>query len=805
MDEVDIYIEQLKSNDFSQKRIALEVLGQMDDVRAILPIIETFDDEEWQIRNSAIDALVFLNKEESIPPLIKLLKSENASIRNSAICALERMGGGVVEYLKNGLNDSDIDVVIFTANTLGFIGSAYAVDCLIDALESGSKDENVVFAIIEALGRIKSPRATEVIVKGLKKADVWDKFNYLTALGNIGDERATQAVLECYDDEETLEVALVVAGEIGDELALEKTIKQLCNADSDIQKAAINTLCKIKTKLLARYRLTTLTPVWLDSSEKLKQIDFNKISSLIEEIFEGNDIELQEATLKLLKFSDYQISGKYIFNLLEQELLLNELVELYQVHPYLEVEALFQQVNKRDEAFLVNVINFANSCMIELPEKFIIAAIKHPYEEIKINIAVYTGLQNAFTDEIINLFIEYLRHKNKKLRDSINGALLMIVPNENFNKRVQGFLNSPYEDLMNFALRYIAINDSGLTVDVVTPFFNSHFAEIRTSAVIAAKKFLGNIDKNDNEKLILKLQLLLNDESPQVQVGVIHTLEDVLNSEIVEMIKRTIVFSDNSVKIQGIKTVASWVSEETDDYLIDCLDDSSQEIKLIAINAMEKCKSPDKIIKILSERMENFSSDLIAESIEVIGEIGSEKDSEKIKKFLTSDDWFIKVSTITSLGKLKNPADSPLLIKELEKTWNVESQIIIVEAIISALLLLKPVEAVVPLSRCLTVNGLQRKVYRVLNVIAKENQAPCIDLLKSDNAIVRMVAISILGQNDYKEIAVIKDLVENDPYPSVKRVAAEVLHYINCIEHFELDSIQTGDEIVQNVVHLIKQ
>ena len=199
-------------------------------------------------------------------------------------------------------------------------------------------------------------------------------------MGNLGYERATEAVLECYNNLETLEVAITVAGEIGDELALEKTIEQLYNEDPDIQKAAIVAICNIKKKVLSRYRLTTLTPVWLNSFDRLKAIDFHKVNSLIERIFDGNDLELQEATLKLLKLSHYQVSGKYVFNLLEQELLLDELIELYQVRPFLEVKELFEEMDKRNEVFLVNVISFANSCMIELPEKFIIAAIKHPYE-----------------------------------------------------------------------------------------------------------------------------------------------------------------------------------------------------------------------------------------------------------------------------------------------------------------------------------------------------------------------------------------------------------------------------------------
>ena len=616
MDEVDVFIAQLESDDFSTKRLAIEMLAQMDDERAIKPLLKVFEDDEWQIRNTAIDALISLNKDEIFPLLIELLNSENPSVRNSAISTLERMREKSVHYLKNGLYDKDVDIQIFTANTLGFIGSDLAAKPLLELLSQKNLDENVTFAVVEALGRIKCPSAVEPIIERLRNADVWDKFNYLNTLGEIGDERATETVLNCFQCPETLEVAIMAAGNIGDPLTTDLIIENLYHESHDVQKVSVKALLGIKRKILSNYRLTAFNYIWQQFSQKLKTIQFDKLEALIDDIFCGNDVELQQAMLKLLKFSSGSISGKYILKLLEKEELVEELVELYQIHSSISLEPYLDEMKKQDETFLVNLIHFANSCMITLPEEFLIFAIHHPYEDVVINTALYCGLQNAFTDKLFEVLIELLNHQDKRVRFSAEGALIMFPPTDTFNQRIKSFLKSSCENQLHFALRYIAMNDNGISIQEILPFLNSPLETIRAVTVTALKRFL--VEKRDGfDEVIQKLLLMLHDESPLVQIEVIKSLGDYLEPSIVKLIEEVIEIADERVKIQGIKTISKKAAGDIDDYLVNLLKSESLEIQIIAIHAMKRCTNPEKILFALNEKINQFPPDIQAEAIEI--------------------------------------------------------------------------------------------------------------------------------------------------------------------------------------------
>jgi len=768
MDEVTIYIEQLSSDDFATKRLAIEVLGEMGDNRALPHLLEIFSDEEWQIRNTAVDAIIKIDKEKAIEPLISLLRDKNASVRNSAISALQLVGEKAVNALKD-------DVRIFTANTLGFIGATSAVPFLLKCLNAPDLSENVEFATVEALGRIKSYDATLSIIQHLQKADIWDKFNYLNTLGAIGDERATNAVLQCFQDEETLEAAITTAGLIGDDAVVDQTIEAIFHEDNDIQNAAILALFRIKKQVIIKHRLSCLNFSKTNFFKKLKKIDFTRVADNIHEIFSGDDLQLQQAALKLLKFTPFEIENGDLVNLLGKDELLDELIELYQVHPNENIANISNEIFARGEQSIMNFFSLTNSCFIRVSEEIILQALKHPYNEIKTHVIIYCGLQGIFSPKITQELIQFVSSSTGKVAKSAVGALIMNQADD-FKKDIAKYLESDNDALKSFALHYIAFNDFKISDKALLAYLDDPSENVRTQAIMAIRMHLHNGTLQKNEFLESTLLKLINDGSERLQHEVISTIEQFLSPALVSSIIPTISGLPYNAKVYGIKTISSHPCSESDDFLIALLEDSHPEIKFTAINAMRKSVSPEKVLPPLIRKMEDFDVDLQGEAIEIIGYIGSREHIPLLETFLKRENWFLKVSSIKAMRHLKDSSAIPSLLKVLEELDKENAFEIVLEALINAFGDLKAVAAVNPLCKFLYVKGLQTTIVRAFLQIGEKDHTPFIELAtKGETHLIRLIAVSVLYQKGYNDAAFYRDIVELEEFASVRRAAAEAL------------------------------
>ncbi len=108
-----------------------------------------------------------------------------------------------VSVLIHFLKDEDWYVRSNAAEALGEIGDARAVEPLIQAL-LGDESEGVRGEAAGALGHIGDARAVEPLIQALKDEDWWVRKEAAWALGKIGDERAIEPLTQALNDEEEL-------------------------------------------------------------------------------------------------------------------------------------------------------------------------------------------------------------------------------------------------------------------------------------------------------------------------------------------------------------------------------------------------------------------------------------------------------------------------------------------------------------------------------------------------------------------------------------------------------------------------
>lgn len=106
-----------------------------------------------------------------------------------------------VDDLILGLKDSDSEVRASAAIDLGEIGDSRAVDSLIQALKD-DKDSYVRNKAAEALGKIGDAQAVDPLIKALKDKEWMVRSGAAWALGKIGDARAFDPLTAAQKDED---------------------------------------------------------------------------------------------------------------------------------------------------------------------------------------------------------------------------------------------------------------------------------------------------------------------------------------------------------------------------------------------------------------------------------------------------------------------------------------------------------------------------------------------------------------------------------------------------------------------------
>jgi HEAT repeat protein len=153
---------------------------------------------------------------------------ENAVLRNAALAALERQGPYAVPHLVSLSRGENMEVAMFAVQILSRIKDPASSQSLLPLLEHA--DSNISQAAIEALGALKAREAVPGLIR-LLDADLWLQFAAVAALGEIGDFRAVQPLLDAIPNEMLAEPAVEALGRIGAPEALPRLLGHLAEHD----------------------------------------------------------------------------------------------------------------------------------------------------------------------------------------------------------------------------------------------------------------------------------------------------------------------------------------------------------------------------------------------------------------------------------------------------------------------------------------------------------------------------------------------------------------------------------------------
>jgi len=193
----------LNSTDPSEKIEAIETFFDRDLTQDFaVAVTKQITDQDKGVRNAAATILAMKCDQYACKELVPYIASVDISVRNLAGEILIRNGSksvpALLEYLKKG-NDDDKKFII---DVLGLIEDPSASPDILEILKV-NKNENVILACLEALGRLKHKVAVDDIIEKYDENELY-KPTAIEALGSIGTNDCLDFIALRFSEEDEL-------------------------------------------------------------------------------------------------------------------------------------------------------------------------------------------------------------------------------------------------------------------------------------------------------------------------------------------------------------------------------------------------------------------------------------------------------------------------------------------------------------------------------------------------------------------------------------------------------------------------
>ena len=158
--------------------MAVESLGQLQEPRAIEPLIRRLKDSSVDVRRAAAGVLGQLNDARAVKALIRAIRDSDGLVRMAAVEMLGRLKDSrAMNLLNQALKDTDSDVQEAAAKAFGELGSVQAVEPLIVAFNDSRGKWCLRREIANAFVKLGAVCAVEPLIGALRNDSYDDDFD----------------------------------------------------------------------------------------------------------------------------------------------------------------------------------------------------------------------------------------------------------------------------------------------------------------------------------------------------------------------------------------------------------------------------------------------------------------------------------------------------------------------------------------------------------------------------------------------------------------------------------------------------
>jgi HEAT repeat protein len=233
----------LHNPDPNLRREAAEALDNVREKAAIEPLFQALQDKNGWVAHTAAKSLASFG-EAVIPRLIQIMQTRDKNMPSIEALTKEIGRSAALKQYMEYVNTNYGGSATFAAHALGFSQDARAVEPLIETLKSSAYNPPLRGATTSALGNMGEPALLPLIRTLLdKQLDYWVHKEVARALGDIGDARAFDTLMEIINNEQEhndLRIAAINAlQKIGDSRAVEPLIQILQRPEPNLAVQAV--------------------------------------------------------------------------------------------------------------------------------------------------------------------------------------------------------------------------------------------------------------------------------------------------------------------------------------------------------------------------------------------------------------------------------------------------------------------------------------------------------------------------------------------------------------------------------------
>jgi HEAT repeat protein/beta-lactamase regulating signal transducer with metallopeptidase domain len=241
---VPALIEALRDTDAEVRACAAEALGNMEDPRAIPGLTAAIKDSSPEVRRRAISAISNMEgANKPVDAFIAALSDSNAEVREAAVEAIsEVQDKRAVRPLIKLLSDPSADVRHQTAHALGNLEDPAAAEPLAAALRDS--DADVRSAAAQSLSQLGLTTAPAALIEATKDKNPDVRQNAIQALGQIRDPKSVPTLRVALNDSnaDVRDAAIEALSEVRDSSALDALVAALKSNDPNVRRQAAEAL-----------------------------------------------------------------------------------------------------------------------------------------------------------------------------------------------------------------------------------------------------------------------------------------------------------------------------------------------------------------------------------------------------------------------------------------------------------------------------------------------------------------------------------------------------------------------------------
>jgi len=241
---VPALIEALRDTDAEVRACVAEALGNMEDPRAIPGLTAAIKDGSPEVRRRAISAISNMEGgNKPVDAFIAALSDSNAEVREAAVEALSDVQDKrAVRPLIKLLSDASSDVRHQTAHALGNLEDPAAAEPLAAALRDS--DADVRSAAAQSLSQLGLTTAPAALIEATKDKNPDVRQNAIQALGQIRDPKSVPTLRVALNDAnaDVRDAAIEALSEVRDSSALDALVAALKSSDPNVRRQAAEAL-----------------------------------------------------------------------------------------------------------------------------------------------------------------------------------------------------------------------------------------------------------------------------------------------------------------------------------------------------------------------------------------------------------------------------------------------------------------------------------------------------------------------------------------------------------------------------------